>query len=125
MRYHELLIESKRFNETWNYKRLEKWALNKHNVYLTLEQTPIKNIWILYGIERGEKSKKGAGQKVIKELFNNADIHNITILIWPENERLKKYYQDLGFVPFTRVPIPELNYLGRNGMIRKPHNKTT
>ena len=52
--------------------------------------------FIQVSIERMYSSKAGSGAKLIQHLLRKAKQHNVTITLWTENEKLKKYFTHKG-----------------------------
>lgn len=48
-------------------------------------------------IERMYSNKKGYGARLLQQITKKASLHNVTLSVWNENEKLKDYFTSHGF----------------------------
>jgi len=97
-------------------KKLSLWSFaRRHKVYYNLDRRYLLQVWLLEGIEREEGSLPGSGARVLKRMIREAHQKKKSLLLYPVNRRLRKYYASLGFIPCR--PLKEWMLSG--GMINQ------
>lgn len=93
---------------------------NKYDVNLFIYYSKIQNVLVISSIIiPKEKRNQGIGTKVMEEICNYADEHNLNIILTPSSDfggskkRLINFYKYFGFVRNKDYKYKEL-------MIRKP-----